>query len=636
MTWELVFKSLVVLLFGAAAVKLSHRQSPAWRHLLWQGTFLVLLALPIACRVVSWELPVLPAAPVERSNPSPPAPALPVPAKPYDLCCQMPAKVAEPEMESSFDFEGLVLAVYGFGASVFAFRILIGLVCLWLTARRSVPVLGLVHRSTHSAPHTAMAFGLRRPIVLLPRDSHYWSPSRRRMVVLHELAHVRRRDFATNMAAELACALYWFNPLVWLGARAMRAEAESAADNAVLASGVRASDYASELLKMSAGLAKRSGPMALVGASPMVQPKIESRLAHILSPSVRRRGATRRAILIALAGVLVVVPFLVAARSVLRERSVSERDEALHRIKQVSNATLMYAQDNDDLMPLAKSTAQAYSLVRPYTNDRFHDIQSPTKRGKFVFNTQVANQNWRKIPNASTTPLWTEVLPNQADEFAESFADGHVALGKRERNRVFNYSTELVTSPSGRKEWKVYRDKALVSVEKKTGEPHDQVYLLAQLLSDRTPIVGSSTSPSKVLLFVDFECPACRKADAQVQAALRRNGQYALYCVPFPLEAHPLAVPAAELGEAARRAGKYAAVHNALMQGEKLTPELIQAVARRYRLTSKPTAADRNSVQISFGLGRALNVIGVPSYAIAEDGKVSLLTRSQLMKRLQK
>src|SRR6185436_15980489 len=61
--------------------------------------------------------------------------------------------------------------------------------------------------------------GFSRPVLLLPMDTAEWPLDVRRAVVLHELAHVVRRDALSQLVGQIACALYWFVPLAWYGAR---------------------------------------------------------------------------------------------------------------------------------------------------------------------------------------------------------------------------------------------------------------------------------------------------------------------------------------------------------------------------------------------------------------------------------
>ena len=93
-----------------------------------------------------------------------------------------------------------------------------------------------------------MTWGYMRPVILLPRESVNWSKGRFEAVMLHELAHVRRGDSISQLLVLAVCALYWFNPVVWLCARALRSEAEMAADDTVLGLGIF---YLNHLLLMT-------------------------------------------------------------------------------------------------------------------------------------------------------------------------------------------------------------------------------------------------------------------------------------------------------------------------------------------------------------------------------------------------
>jgi tetratricopeptide (TPR) repeat protein len=137
----------------------------------------------------------------------------------------------------------------------------------------------------------AVTSGLRRPILLLPESAQRWDAPRRRVVLLHELAHVARRDWPALLLAEVAVAVYWFHPLAWILARRLRREAERAADDRVLAAGTKPSVYAGHLLGIFRSLVPRSGdPLPVMG---MARPShFEERLRSILDPALGRRGVT--------------------------------------------------------------------------------------------------------------------------------------------------------------------------------------------------------------------------------------------------------------------------------------------------------------------------------------------------------
>jgi beta-lactamase regulating signal transducer with metallopeptidase domain len=107
---------------------------------------------------------------------------------------------------------------------------------------RSVPEL-LV--STRTA--TPMVAGVLRPCIVLPAP---WiaAPVVTQHVLLHELAHVSRRDNLRQLASEVVHAVYCWHPLVWWLANQSRMQREYAADEAVLGAGVPAAAYARTLL----------------------------------------------------------------------------------------------------------------------------------------------------------------------------------------------------------------------------------------------------------------------------------------------------------------------------------------------------------------------------------------------------
>src|SRR6185437_10199892 len=97
------------------------------------------------------------------------------------------------------------------------------------------------------------------------------------MALLHELAHVKRWDAATQFIGQLACAVFWFHPVAWLASRGLLREQEQAADDLVLGRYNCATDYASFLLDVARMIGSQR-PM-ISGAIAMARPKtLESRL----------------------------------------------------------------------------------------------------------------------------------------------------------------------------------------------------------------------------------------------------------------------------------------------------------------------------------------------------------------------
>jgi beta-lactamase regulating signal transducer with metallopeptidase domain len=151
-----------------------------------------------------------------------------------------------------------------------------------------------------------MTWGVFRPVLLLPGTAFVWSRDRLAMVLRHELAHVARRDAASQWIAELACALHWYNPLVWIAAARMRVEREHACDDLVLESGPRASEYATELLDIARTLMARRG-LHRAAIAMARRSQLKQRLAAVLDegrPRSRPTGGVFAVALLSAAGIV--------------------------------------------------------------------------------------------------------------------------------------------------------------------------------------------------------------------------------------------------------------------------------------------------------------------------------------------
>jgi TonB family protein len=138
-------------------------------------------------------------------------------------------------------------------------------------------------------PTLLVTWGQRRPTVFVPADARSWTDDRIRVVLSHELAHIRRGDWLVQIAAEIVRAVYWFNPLLWIACRRLREESERACDDAVIALGVQGPEYATHLVD----LARAFRHQPAVPAAAMVRSSsLERRVIAMLNAHMNRSPIT--------------------------------------------------------------------------------------------------------------------------------------------------------------------------------------------------------------------------------------------------------------------------------------------------------------------------------------------------------
>lgn len=119
------------------------------------------------------------------------------------------------------------------------------------------------------------AFGIFRPCIVFPNEANDWSKEKFDSVLLHELAHIVRRDLLWRNLVCATCAIYWFHPFLRFLDRRIRTEQELACDDMVLRSGKRSSDYATVLLELSRNIINREkipkGGLAMFRKKTVVQ-----------------------------------------------------------------------------------------------------------------------------------------------------------------------------------------------------------------------------------------------------------------------------------------------------------------------------------------------------------------------------
>jgi beta-lactamase regulating signal transducer with metallopeptidase domain len=295
---ELALRASVIFAAAWALTRAMPRAAAATRHLVWHGALLASLVVALASFAHVPRLPLVPAGadallptitfgPTSQATvPAAVAPAAFAPAVAADGANRMPSIARAFGTLNSVVTLGLLLW-FGIGWTAaarlsrrarpapLAWQLEVNALCERLRIARPV-ALGVI-----DAPSSPLATGLIRSSVLLPQTAAAWSPDRRRAVLLHELAHVRRHDCRVQLIAQVACAVYWFNPLVWLATAQLHRERERACDDEVLRLGAQASSYAAHLLDIARELRPTTRPSAALA---MARPsELEGRLLSVLA-----------------------------------------------------------------------------------------------------------------------------------------------------------------------------------------------------------------------------------------------------------------------------------------------------------------------------------------------------------------
>lgn len=380
---DVVVRSSLVLLLALVVTTLMRRTSAAARHTVWVCAVLVAMMIPLIARVAPrWETHVLPAswgsvtlapapaaprsaavdaplvaptASVMHAGSAPAAPRVATPISTPDIAPVAPVSstlststpASASTTNTSWSLAQWIALVWVAGAALVLLRLAVGTGVVWSTARHARRVddaewLLLVQRKARelgiarpvillASPRqmVPVTWGVIYPIVLLPESALTWEPARREAVLVHELAHVGRLDALTHTIVQIAVALFWFDPFVWIAARHVRSERERACDDLVLAHGTRASAYADDLLSMVRSLTRNTEP-AFAALAMARRSEFEGRMLAILDPRASRRRIGVRGVAMAFACSLAIAFPLAALRPLPRMASVVDPTVSAH------------------------------------------------------------------------------------------------------------------------------------------------------------------------------------------------------------------------------------------------------------------------------------------------------------------
>jgi TonB family protein len=238
-----IFSAQILVVIGVAAIASSVVRLPARAELVyWRGVVTLCLALPLV-------------------------PAIPFVAPGLDVVSIVsttaPARVAA-HTNRLVSFATLVPLLVLMGTLVRAVWLAIGLVAIRrLESESTLATLGadvqpLRDRLAptavwrwHPTVTQPITFGIRRPVILLPRRLLDLSPAAQRAVVCHELLHVARRDWAWLLVEEAVHTLFWFHPAIWWAIGQIQLRREECVDELVVEMTDARREYMSALVTLA-------------------------------------------------------------------------------------------------------------------------------------------------------------------------------------------------------------------------------------------------------------------------------------------------------------------------------------------------------------------------------------------------
>ncbi len=384
---SVALKSVAILGLARIVAWLMRRRSAASRHVVWIAAAIALLALPfLSASLPDLKMPGgrLLAAATATFQTTATSAGVAQSAESVPANQRGGAQITKSPLR--IDWRRSVLTLWALGVAIGLARLLLGCAAMWRVRRharpfgdRDLPIqlahsIGLYSRVDvlETAPGSMpMTFGLWKPAIFMPADAHQWTEQRRRVVLLHELAHVLRGDVAAHLITRVILTLYWYNPLAWIAWRELLKDREHATDDLVLQAGARAVDYADHLIEIAR--AHASATLGWAAAIPMARrSQLESRVVAILDTRTNRARPNRAATWIAGALAIVLVVPLAAVRAqdsstplptdidVVIRAAISQRN---HEILEMTAAGAEQRQKFDVAKKLLESAAEIRGQV---------------------------------------------------------------------------------------------------------------------------------------------------------------------------------------------------------------------------------------------------------------------------------
>ena len=148
----------------------------------------------------------------------------------------------------------------------------------WLTSQtKSLGIPRKINLKSMARVGTPMVWGVIKPTILLPINFDQLKEENQQQILLHELAHIQRNDWAYLIAGRITCIIFWHIPWSWKLHQKMRNMTERACDDLVINNGHTSFSYAETLVKMAGSLKNKQSALAMAQHS-----SLKARITAIL------------------------------------------------------------------------------------------------------------------------------------------------------------------------------------------------------------------------------------------------------------------------------------------------------------------------------------------------------------------
>ena len=406
-------------------------KSPALRHLLWA----VVLLKPLVAVAVSSPYTLFTPL-VSLVEPGWNTPSLPVDHSTVQVATSPTIATSSVQLTTA----GWGAILWLVGAALLIGRILIGYGIVWCLrqqaqvqhdgplcdalrqARRTLDCYPKVEVAISPSIGSPMVLGILRPIIVFPADLvEKLSADKLALILMHELAHVRRWDNLTLLLHRLVSAVLFFHPAVWLCGRMLRREAEQACDDLVVCATDRSEAYArglAHVAERTAHLNPLIRRIPTMNAFAATESDLALRIRRTLGGGARRMGTRARV----LAAVLLCPLAAVTLPSMSKVSAEPSQDEHLFMVvyqdgnMKLNDKSVTFATLKEELQTKRQLLDNTTIIIQ-------HDERAP--RGQIVQIMDIAHQVglvglvYQVIATERDHGIWQEAMTTDPDEWSE-------------------------------------------------------------------------------------------------------------------------------------------------------------------------------------------------------------------------